>query len=171
IDRNIAFTITLQHLMGLATAVFLYAIVRGLTRSNAWACLPAAVVLLSGDVVFLETALLTETLWMLLLAAGMWACVNARGRRRPYSWLCAGAALLALWEIGGGWRRRVGVAACFLAPAAILLGSYALVASAENGYAGLSDMSGFNLYARVGQFADCSDFTPPRGTAGLCEST
>src|SRR5581483_2395466 len=153
IDHNIAFTITLQHLMGLATAVFLYAIVRGLTRSNAWACLPAAVVLLSGDVVFLETALLTETLWMLLLAAGMWACVNARGRRRPYSWLCAGAVLLslaglvrslslplivlaalwALWEIGGGWRRRVGVAACFLAPAAILLGRYALVASAENG--------------------------------------
>ena len=32
-------------------------------------------------------------------------------------------------------------------------------------------MSGWNLYARVAPFADCRKFTPPDGTAILCEAT
>ena len=36
-------------------------------------------------------------------------------------------------------------------------------------YLGLCDMRGWNLYARVAPFADCQKFSPPHGTAILCE--
>jgi len=34
---------------------------------------------------------------------------------------------------------------------------------------GLTDISGWNLYSRVAPFADCGKFTPPEGTAILCQ--
>jgi Dolichyl-phosphate-mannose-protein mannosyltransferase len=191
IDRNIVFTIALQHLMGIGTAVLVFLTVRRIGASLWFAMAPAAVVLLSGDFLFLETTLLTETLWMLLLAAGLCAAVYARGSDHITAWLITAGALLALaslvrslslplavpvaiwamWELGGGWVKKARLAATVLIPVAVLVGGYAFLAGQENGYSGLTEMGGFNLYARVGQFADCRRFTPPKGTAKLCEST
>ncbi len=39
------------------------------------------------------------------------------------------------------------------------------------GYTGLIRAGAWNLYGRVAPFADCGKFTPPAGTAVLCEDT
>jgi 4-amino-4-deoxy-L-arabinose transferase-like glycosyltransferase len=191
LDSSILFTIGIQHAMGLGTAVLLLLLVRK-AGAPLWLGLgPAAVVLLSGDFLFLETALLTETLWMLLIAAGLYAAMSARGSRNVLRWLILAGTLLALatlvrslalplavpvalWvmgELDGSLRRRLIAAAAVLIPVVVLVGAYTVVANQNDGYAGLTEMGGFNLYARVGQFADCRDFTPPKGTAALCETT
>jgi 4-amino-4-deoxy-L-arabinose transferase-like glycosyltransferase len=191
LDKNIAFTIGIQHIIGLATAALLLLMVRKVGASLWIGLIPAAIVLLSGDFLFLETALLTETLWTFLIAAALWATVSARGSHPPTKWLVLAGTLFALaslvrsialplvvpaaawlmWEVGGRWRRRLALGAALLVPLVVLVAGYTLIASEEGGYAGLTEMKGFNLYARVGQFADCRKFTPPKGTASLCENT
>ena len=47
--------------------------------------------------------------------------------------------------------------------------SYLLAQQADTGYFGLTEDSGRVIYARAAMFANCSDFTPPKGTAALCE--
>ncbi len=191
LDRNILLTTGIQHAIGVATAVFLLLLVRKAGAPLWLGLVPAGVVLLSGDFLFLETALLTETLWMLFIATALWAAMSARDSQNARWWLVLAGTLLALatlvrsvalplaipvavwsaWELGGGWRRRLIAAAAVVVPVAILVGGYTVLATQGGGYAGLTEMGGFNLYARVGQFADCRDFTPPKGTADLCEST
>lgn len=191
LDKSVVFTIGIQHVMGLLTAALLLALVRKAGAPLGLGLVPAAVVLLSGDFLFLETALLTETLWMLLIAAAMWAVMSIRDARRPMRWLVLGgvlfalaalvrsialplaipAAVWAMWELEGGWRRRLIAAAALILPVVVLVAGYSSLASQNGGYPGLTEMGGFNLYARVGQFADCRKFTPPKGTAILCEST
>lgn len=191
IDRNIVFTITSQHLMGIGTAVLVLLLVRRIGAPMWVAMVPAAIALLSGDFLFLETALLTETLWMLLLAGGLCAAVYSRDSHHAMAWLITAGTILALaslvrslslpmavpvaiwviWEFGGSLATKARLAAAVLVPVAILVGGYAFLAGQESGYSGLTEMSGFNLYARVGQFADCHKFIPPEGTAKLCEST
>lgn len=188
VSRDIVFTIGLQHLMGLATAALILLAVRRIGVPLWLGMIPAGVVLLSGDHLFLETALLTETLWMLLIIAGLWAAMNARASEHRPLWLAASGALLGLaaivrhvalpfaffvalwaaWELAGTWKGSVRAATTVLLPAVVIVAAYVAVAHVENGYAGFTNMSGFSLYGRVGQFANCHDFTPPAGTAGLC---
>src|SRR3954447_25907807 len=61
------FTIAVQHLLGLATAVLCYATLRRLGAGRPFALVPAAVVALSADFVYGEQALLTEGVTVLLL--------------------------------------------------------------------------------------------------------
>jgi hypothetical protein len=191
LDRNILLTIGIQHTIGVATALLLLLLVRKAGAPLWLGLVPAGIVLLSGDFLFLETALLTETLWMLFIAAALWAAMSAPDSQYTRRWLVMAGILLALatfvrsvalplaipiavWascEMGGGWRRRLIAAAAVVIPVTLLVGGYTVLATQGGGYAGLTEMGGFNLYARVGQFADCRDFTPPKGTAGLCEST
>jgi hypothetical protein len=55
--------------------------------------------------------------------------------------------------------------------ATVLLAGYALANLQSNGRFELAPASGWHLYARVAPFADCRQFTPPPGTAALCERT
>ena len=191
ISSQLAFTIAVQHLLGLVTAALLYATLRRAGAPLGLALVPAAVVALGGDFVYLEHALLTEPLWTALLAGALYCVVRALGERGPWRWLAAGGALLALsatvrspalllpvvlvpWVLlafGPGPRRRLLAAAALLVPFAVLIGAYAGAARIADGYAGITDLSGFNQYGRVGQFADCRRFTPPAGTERLCETT
>jgi hypothetical protein len=52
----------------------------------------------------------------------------------------------------------------------VLVG-YAALQSAHNGFFGISKSTGWAMYARTAQFADCTKFDPPAGTEALCEST
>ncbi len=188
VSHDIVFTIGLQHLMGIGTAVLVLLALRRLGAPWWAASIPAAVPLLSGDHLFLETSILTETLWMLLLAAGVWATFSASPYPRSPLRLALAGILFALsatvrqvsipfalffavwvaWDHAGPLRDRLRFAGLLLLPALIVLGCYAGVARIEHGYAGFTDMSGFDLYGRVATFADCKDFTPPVGTRGLC---
>jgi hypothetical protein len=195
LTRYMPFTIGVQHVLGAVAGVLLYLAARRAGASRLASLLPAVVLLYSGDQIFLEHAVLTEALWIPLLAGGLFLAMRALdqptgSRARLWSLAACGAVfalaalarhialwiplLVAIWSLfafGGPWRERLKSAAYVLVPAIAIVAAYAGLARAENGWAGFTDMSGFNLYGRVGQFADCARFKPPAGTAGLCEST
>ena len=199
ISDQIELTIAVQHLIGIATALVLYATVRRLGAPVWVGAIGAAAVLLSLDQIFLEHALMNEALFTLLLVAALYGAVRALDEPRPLrgpvdsrrAWIVGAAgtlalagsvravalpliALLVLWivlAIGGSWRARLANGAmAALAAAAVVLGYFSLHA-AENGYFGLTEASGWAFYSRVAPFADCSRFDPPPGTRPLCETT
>ena len=199
ISDQIEFTIALQHLVGILTALVLYATVRRL-GAPVWAgAVAAAAILLSLDQIFLEHAVMNEALFTLLFVAALYAAVRALDDSRPiagpfgthHAWIAAAAAAIALagWvrAVGvpvialfvlwfafacpGSWRARLANAALSAAVGgAVLLVYFAMHASAT-GYFGLSEASGWALYSRVAPFADCTRFDPPEGTRALCERT
>jgi hypothetical protein len=199
ISDQIEFTIALQHLIGIATALVLYAAVRRLGAPVWAAAVGAAAILLSLDQIFLEHAIMNEALFTLLFVVALYAAIRALADPRPiagpfdtrHAWIAAAAtaialagwvravavpviALFVLWfafACPGSWRARLANAAISaIAAAAVLLGYFAIHGS-ETGYFGLSEASGWALYSRVAPFADCTRFDPPEGTRALCEQT
>jgi hypothetical protein len=189
---SIALVVAVNHLLGLATAALLYgAVVR--TGVPRWLGLvPAGVVALGGDQMFLEHSPLTEAPFTFLIALALYACVRAT-ERAPASWAWAagaGAALacsasvrvvgLAVIPVVLLWlavasddrvRRRVATAAVAAGGVVAVLGAYAIAEYRATGEVGLSRNGAYHLYGRVAPFADCSRFTPPRGTETLCEAS
>jgi hypothetical protein len=192
IDSWLPLTIFTQHLLGLVGAVLLYAAVRSVGTPRWAALLPVAVVALNGDEIFVEHGILTEALWMPLLALAMYLLVRSIRDERPRPWLVAGGvalactalvrsvsdvlpAVAAIWAaiaLPGLGSQRLKNASAVLLPAIAVLGIYFVVSKPiAGGYSGLTENSGFSFYARVAQFADCNKFTPPPGTRSLCVST
>src|ERR687897_3011352 len=191
--------ILIQHLIGIVTALILYAAVRRL-GGPVWAgAAGAAAVLLSLDQIVLEHALMSETLFTLLFALMLYAAVRALddGRKLAgafatrHAWiLAAGISLglaawvravgtglipfLALWmalAIPGRWRDRIGRGALAGGAAMAVLLLYFALNNSETGHFGLTRASGWALYSRSAPFADCDRFDPPVGTEALCETT
>jgi hypothetical protein len=195
ISSNISFTIVLQHVLGLVAAGLLYASVRRFTGSRVAAAIAAAFILFDGFEIFLEHALLSESLfvflvvgftyallrafegsWMWIVLAGVF--IAAAGVVRSVGLPLVALSLLALlvWRPGtglAGWRGRIGPAAAAALGAIALFGVYLAVLSGEPGSPklSLSPASGRVLYSRVAPFADCRKFTPPAGAARLCQTT
>jgi 4-amino-4-deoxy-L-arabinose transferase-like glycosyltransferase len=189
IDDRLTFVTIVQHLLGLGTAVLLYAAtVRHVRR--AWlALLPAVVVLFGGSQVFLEHAVLSDAPFTFVLAVALWCALRGVDTDRRVWWLAAVGAALAvsatlrtvgmfLIPIAAVWvltrprlssRQRAVQAAAVLVPAALVLLIYLVPQHAQTGSWGLTRTTGFTFYARMAPLADCSRFTPPRGTEGLCE--
>src|ERR1700733_692882 len=184
-------TIVIQHISGLASAVFWWLIVRR-CGGRAWLALfPAAVVALDGGEMFLEHSTLSESLFIVLLAAGVYFAarsLDADGARwAGLSGLSLAVActvrvvalplllVLLLWLAlmsGGELRRRLRQSAIAGACGAAILGGYARGQPQQTGYWGLTTSAGsWNLYSRIAPFADCHKFKPPTGTAMLCERT
>jgi hypothetical protein len=183
-------TIALQHLFGIAAALLLYAAVRRLGAPRWAALVPAAVGLLSGDLAYLEHAPLSEAPFLVLACAGLYAAVRGldAAARAPL-WLAAAGALVAaaalfrnvglilpavvaVWAlaaVAGPLRAKLVAGGCVAAAAGLVIGAYAGLAAIDGGTTGMSDVSGWNLYARAAPFADCGEFTPPKGTRFLCE--
>jgi hypothetical protein len=184
-------TVALQHLGGIVAALLLYAAVRRLGGPVWAACIPAAVVLLSGDQLYVEHTLLSEAVFLPFVAGGLYAAVRALDEPRRVAWLAlagllmAGAALfrnvglalplvLSAWAVvampGGARGKVVALAACAGAAAATL-GVYAALASGDGDNTGWTGTSGWNAYGRSAPFADCDRFDEPAGTEELCEDT
>jgi hypothetical protein len=183
------FTIALQHALGLGAAGLLYATVRRLGAPVGVALVPAGIAALSGDFVYLEHIVMAEQLFTFMLVAGLYCAVRglvADDRR----WLAAAAVVLTLaglvrttglvlpfvlaavvlFDRRPGRRGALASAGRVAAVAVVLVAGYMGVASTGR-YAGLFDMGGWHLYARIAPTADCRTFTPPRGTRFLCETT
>jgi hypothetical protein len=200
VTARLEVTIAIQHLLGLATGVLLYAAVRRFGCPIWTAVAAAAAVLLSPDQVFLEHALMSETLFALLLGLSLYACARAyaSGRERVWrgldaraAWLVAAGALLGLaacvrgvavplpavlvlWAavaLGGAALIRVRNAALVGGAALLVLLGYATLNYLESEQFALGETSGWALYSRTAPFADCERFTPPDGTEDLCETT
>jgi hypothetical protein len=141
--------------------------------------------------VFLEHSVLSDAPYTFLLAAVLYAGVRSLSGRRELWWLAlAGLALgasvtlrtvglflipiLAAWSLtlpGLDSSRRLTRAVAVLGPAAALLIAYLIPQRARTGRWSLTRSQNFALYARMAPIADCTRFTPPAGTAGLCEQT
>jgi hypothetical protein len=191
--------ILLQHLMGLGTALIVYATVMRLTGPVWAAAAGAAAVLLSIDQVALEHALMSETLFTLLFAAVLYAAVRALDDPRPlvgvlttqHAWLATAGTLLglgawvravgaglipvlALWvalAVPGRWWERIGRGALAGGTAVAILFVYFALNNSSSGHFGLTQATGWALYSRSAPFADCDRFDPPAGLEALCETT
>ena len=194
VTRNMNATILAQHLIGMGAALLLYASTRRITGS-AWAgLLPAGIVLLGGDEIFLEHSIMSESWEVLAIAIGLYAAVRAFDQPGPwYGWpLFTGAALsgavvirdaslllivataFALLVCRPGslrsWRERWQAPVTTAATAAIVLAAYAGANATFGDRFGIEPTPGWYLYGRVAQFADCHRFTPPLGTSALCQN-
>jgi Dolichyl-phosphate-mannose-protein mannosyltransferase len=190
LNDNLSATILLQHGLGLASAPLLYLAARRVGLSRWWSLPPAGVLALSGTQILIEHALLTEALFVFLQSAAAYAAARAVGER-DWAW-AIGAGLLAgatatvrtlglllagaliLWLVlasGGTWRRRLIRGGATLAATLVVVAAYVAYQESETGYTGLTPAGAWNMYGRVGPFADCDRFTPPDGTRRLCEDT
>jgi hypothetical protein len=199
ISADVDFTIALQHLLGIATGLILYAAVRRL-RAPVWvAVIAAAAVLLPLDPVSLEHTLASEPLFTFVFVCFLYAAIRGLDEHRPFAgplgtdhaWIAVAGGLLglsawvrgvamplipffAIWAllaVPGGWRARIGRAVAAGVPAVAVVLAYFAWNESQTGTFGLHQTSGWGIYSRVAQFADCSQFTPPEGTEQLCETT
>ena len=173
-----------QHLMGIAIAVLLYLTMRRLGLGVVLSSLAMAPILLDAYQLDIEQYLLAETTMELLLVLAMMALV---WRAKPTAGLCAAAGLLvaiatltrtvAIITIVPvliylvirrvGWRRLALALATFAVPVA----GYAAWFDHQWGTFDVSGLSGWFLYARVAQFADCSKLSVPLSQLPLCQTT
>ena len=188
---NIHFVVVVNHLLGLATAVVLYATVVRAGGPRWLGLIPATIVALGGDQMFLEHSVLSEPLFTFLTACGVYAAVRCAGDGRTLPWAAASGLALAcatsvrvvgmativiicVWmafAASGALRRRLLTAGTAAAAALAILGSYWIAEYSSTGMVGMSRNGDYHLYGRVAPFADCTKFTPPRGTEMLCETT
>lgn len=91
---SLTLVVVAQHLLGLATAALLYLALARTGIPRAWGLLPAAVVALGGDGIFLEHAAVSESLFMFLVAAALYAGVRTLDGE-GLAWPAAAGLLLA----------------------------------------------------------------------------
>ena len=172
---------TLQHLMGIGLGVIIYAVLR--TRGlPAWgATLAAAPTLFDSRQIWLESSILPDTLFTLVL---MIAVAILLIRPKPAIWQALIVGLLVSWAsvIRGngapvivivlgylliqrvGWRVLTACLAAFAVP----LAGYALVFFSEYGQLNITNSTGMFLWARTTSFANCAIIKPPADLVPLC---
>lgn len=171
-----------QHLLGLATGVLIYALLRRLGARSWMAALGAAPILLDGYQIYLEQFVLAETLFVFLVVGALVALLWA-DRPPPAACAAAGALLAAaaltrtvgvlLLVPAAGYvlLRQLGIRrlAFMAVPAAVLLGGYAVLFHAEHGEYRLVAYEGYFLAGRVSPFAQCTTLDLPPQEQALCD--
>ncbi len=190
--RDVGLFSVLQSLMGIASALILFAGVRRLCGSPWPGLLGAAVILLGADQVFLERTIMSETLFTLLLTATIYATARAlESPERWYPWPLVAASLglaMAITRPAGvfllplialalvlvaprPWLARWRPAAAFAVPVVVGMFAFATANDLSHDRFEFAPTPGWHLYSRAATFADCSQFEPPEGTTALCETT
>lgn len=173
----------LQHLMGLAVAVMVYALARHRFNAPAWlATLAAVPVLYDGFEIELEHLIMGDVPFLFLLTLAtmllLWDRSGPSLRRCAAVGLLLGIAdcvrsvslpLLAVFAVymiirGFGWRKVTAAIVACLIP---VLG-YATVFDLEHGQFAMGDATGVFLYARVMTFAECPKMHVPADELWLC---
>ena len=173
-----------QHLMGLATAVMVYVLLRRARLPKWGATLATLPVLLDAYVIQLEHMLMSETVFAFAIAVSvtlvMW-------RKRPGTWAMLAAGLLLGYAVivrtvalplvailviflavrRAGWRPVVAAAVGGILPVAL----YAVWFHSRTGQYELTRSDGFYLWGRVSTFAECANIDPPASEKVLCLST
>lgn len=170
-----------QHLMGIATAVTGYAVLRRWSLPAWGAVLAACPTLFDSRQVELESAILPDAIYALLLMAAVGILIT---RRQPtVGWyalaglLLAGAALtrtngsaamaavaavLAVQRVG--WKAIAAAAVAFAMPVL----AYVAAFDSIYGSFGLTETDGFFLWSRTMSFANCAVIKPPADLRALC---
>lgn len=185
---HLSFAIFVQHMLGLASGLLLFGAVRRATRREWVAFVPAAVVVLGGSELFIEHAPLTEPVFIFLVDLALYASVRAWFG----SWAWAGLAGLAIGAAAIvrtvglellpfflvlmvlaaplDLRPRVVRGLVMLLFACSIPLAYLVAHDNATGTFDFTSDGYFDLYGRVGPFADCHKFKPPAGTAFLCSA-
>ncbi len=183
---NLDTVAAIQHLVGLAMGVAIYAVLlrRGAPR---WlAAVAAAPVLLDAyelqgeqtimpDVWFeaLIVAGLVLLLWRPRLSARVIAAAGITLGLSATVWqggefLILPAAVYVLIAAGGGWRRAAGGAAAICVAFAVPILAYMSVSDAVTGHFWLSRSGTSTIYGRVAEAADCATLKLPADERFLC---
>ncbi len=178
---DFALVVLLQHVLGLAMAVLIYAVLVRL-EVRAWlAALASAPVLLDAYQLNVEQYVLSDTLFEFAIVAGcaalLWrspvtlpAAVLAGGlfaaaaMTRAVGLLVVIPVLVAVLVLRLRPVRAAALAAAFLLPVV----AYASAFKVANGTFGLTDYSGRYLYGRVVEWVDCGEFSVPAHERPLC---
>ncbi len=187
---HLILVVIVQHALGLGAAVLFFAAVRRCGGPSGLGLAPAAVIALGGDELFVEHAALSDAVFIVLIAAMLYCALRASDDGRPWAALTGLLAGLSVWDRTAGlgliaviavWlafsrgrpsRRSLIDAGVALAVALAVIGVYAGWRSLAADQPGtLTSNNAWNLYGRVAPWADCTKFTPPPGTKGLCETT
>jgi hypothetical protein len=170
-----------QHLMGIATAVLVYLVLRRWELPGWGATLAACPVLFDTRQIALESSILPDVLYGLLIMAAVAVLLT---RRAPAPGRCAvaGALMFAVAIVRGngapemvavlavlaiqraGWRAVTAAAAGFALPLLAYMGIFAL----RYGNFALTNSDGMFLWSRTMSFANCRVIQPPAGLRPLC---
>lgn len=184
--HSFALVAGLQHLMGLAGAVMIYALLRKRFRLPGWGASLATVPLLyDAYQIQLEHLILSDIMFEFLLVSVVTILL---WHGKALTWKVGGAVglllgLMTLTRTVGepvlvavvvyllirrlNWRVLVATVALCALP----LGAYAGWFWAWYGKPGMTTSSGVFLYARVTEFADCNKMKPPVSEYPLCKDS
>ena len=182
---NLQVVTAVQHLVGLAMGVTIYAVLlrRGVPR---WlAALAAAPVLLDGYELQIEQTIMPDVWFSALLLAGL-VLLLWRPRPTPWAIALAGLALglsVTIAQVGEflilpaafyaaisarGWRRAAGGAALMCLAFATPVLAYMSISDVASGHFWLSRSGETTLYGRVAEAADCATLNVPSYERALC---
>ena len=181
-NAHITFVVAVQHLAGLITSVVVYLLALRIGLPRWLALVAAAFVALDGWGLALEHTILAETFFTLAVVLSAYLVIGYD--RLPFvaasgfllfvamTMRTAGIFAVPAWLVYIAWRHGFGrrlVAG--LVALVIPLAAYGVVYDHKTQGAGVGGASGWFMYGRVAQIADCSKFDPPADTRRLCQSS
>jgi len=183
--HSYALVTILQHLMGLAVAVMIYALARRRFRAPAWLATAAAVpVLYDGFEIELEHLIMADVPFLFLVTLAvtvlLWDPVPSLRRCLVVGALLGlsevlrsvGLPLLAVFAVYMIIRRISWLkVAATIAVCVIPVLGYAAMFDLEHGQFSMGDATGVFLYARTMTFADCAKMHVPANELWLCDTT
>jgi hypothetical protein len=179
--HSLALVVGLQHLLGLAAAVLVYATLRRLGVRQWIATLAALPLLFGAPELLLEQLVMADLLSMVLMLAGFAVLllspspsvlrsaaagllVGASAVVRPTTLPLIALAALYLLIRRAGWRRVCAV----LAGGAVPVVAYMSWFSVVNGSFNFTNSNGLFLWSRTMSFANCAVIKPPADLRALC---
>jgi hypothetical protein len=187
---NLGFVVLVQHLLGLALGVGIYALLCRVGARRWVAALAAVPVLLDAYQLQIEHNIMSDLLFQVLLLAVV-LVLTWRGAPGPVVAMTAGAvlavavmvrvvgvtlvvpaALFVLLAAGrhpwDGWRRRLLATGTFVAGFAAFLGCYGLYHADWTGTFGIGGSNGSVVYGRTAVVADCAHLNLTRQERLVC---
>lgn len=176
---------TVQHLLGLVTAVLLYVLLRRRGVGRWLATLATVPVVFDSMELLLEHAPLSDTTFLLFvtaslvvlcwrprptlalaLAAGLLLGISTTIRQLGLPLVASGAGYCLL--AGRSWRSRLGTALAVAVAFAVPVGAYATWYHGEHGTYALSEIGARASYMRTTSFVDCDRLTLAGHQQSLC---
>ena len=185
--HSLTLVVVAHHLMGLADAVLIYALLRRASVPKKWATVATLPVLLDGYFIENEHLIMTEALFTFLLLAAMalvlwrpaitWWKALLAGLMLGYAAIVRteGEAVLLLFPLallirGWAWKTVRGWAMAALMCVGILipLGGYMTWFHRDHGVYDTTLAQGYFTWGRVSSFADCARIRPTGEEARVC---
>lgn len=173
-----AWTYPAQLLLGLLTSLLFFFIAYRLTASPRFATLAALMHALNPGQLFFEATLLTESLTVFLLALSLAGLLILQ--QKPSVWLALALSLAAglaglsrplfaflpvllagylLWQVPGGWVRRVGLALAASLPALLLFAAWMGYVEQKSKIYSFDMLGGYRLINHVGGYIEHVTYT------------